>query len=233
MSELPIVIVCRNSRTNPNNMADIKLCREPCDVENQPRQLVAITLLVDSPLDILLRFQEPPYTLPPLSHLRHLSTFPDWRGIPTRKEYFLLIGLQPGLNHVTWCRGATTGMEVSFLPPPYGDWPTIYPHPIDSQHDLKYYHLSPTDQKYFLMTTKSSHLSPLSMHASLYKRPPSLAVYHVKGTVLSLQLMATLAVMGCGHLIPTTTSRMRVPHRLVDETFHPLQLCWKDGTIAH
>ncbi len=233
MSELPITIVCRNSSTNPTTTADIKLCSELCDMETQPRKIVAITLLVDTPLNILLRVQEPPYNLPPLSHLRHLSNIPDWRGIPSRHEYFIPISLQPGLNHITWCKGAATGMVASFSPPPYGDWPTISPHPIDSQHDLKYYHYSSAKQNYLLAETGTPLTSLFTMHDSLYKQPPSLAVYHIKGTVPSLQLVATLAVMGCGHLIPTTTSSMRIPHRLVDETFHPLQICWTDGTVAH
>jgi hypothetical protein len=214
-------------------IADIKLCEKLCDTETRSRQTVALTFLVDTPLTILLKVQEPPYNMPPSSHLQHLSNFPDWRGIPPRNTYFIRINLQPGLNHILWCKGAATGMVASFFPPSYGDWPTISPHPIDPQHALKFYHYSSVERNYLPAKVGTPVSSLLATHASLYKQPPSLAVYHVKGTVLSLQLVATLAVLGCGHLIPTKLPKMQMPHRLVDETFHPLQICWMDGDVAH
>jgi hypothetical protein len=233
MPELPIKILYRDSVINPTTIADIKLCREPCGTETQPRQIVAITILVDTPLSILLRIQEPPHNLPPLSHLRHLSNFSDWRGIPLRNEYFIRVKLQPGLNHITWCKGAATGMEASFFPPPYGDWPNISPYPINPQHDLKFFLYSSAERNYHPAKLGPSCPSLFTTHLSLSKQPPSLAVYYIKGTVPSLQLVATLAVMGCGYLMPATISNMRIPHRLVDETYHPLRICWTDGAVAH
>jgi hypothetical protein len=204
-----------------------------CGKGTTPHQILAFTLLVDTPLNILLRIQEPPPIPPPLSHLRHLSNYSDWRGIPLRNEYFIQVTLQPGLNHITWCRGAATGMEASFSPPPYGDWPTISPFPINPQHDLRFLLHSSANQNYQPVKSKLPCPSFFATCFSAAKQPPSLAVYSVKGTVPSLQLVATLAVIGYGYLMPATVTKMRIPRMLVDETYHLLRACWEDGTIAH
>jgi hypothetical protein len=209
------------------------LCTELCGKDTQSRQILAFTLLVDTSLNILLRIQEPPPILPPLSHLRHLSNYSDWRGIPLRNEYFIQVKLQPGLNHITWCRGAATGMEASFSPPPYGDWPTISPYPINPQHDLRFLSYSSANRNYQPVKSKLPYPSLFATCLSLAKQPSSLAVYSVKGTVPSLQLVATLAVIGYGYLMPATASNMRIPRTLVDETYHLLRVCWEDGAIAH
>jgi hypothetical protein len=165
--------------------------------------------------------------------LQHLSTFPDWRGLLPQYNYFLALLLQPGINHITWCRGGATGMEASFLPPLYGDWPSVSPHPISSQHDLNFYTLSRERQKYHL--TKVGHPCPdySSFPISRSKQPPILAHYYAKGTVPSLMIMASIAVIGQGYLLPHKESIFKIPYRLIDETYHPLRICLADGTIIH
>jgi hypothetical protein len=231
--ELPYKIVLWASVGNPANITDITLCTELCEKGSTPHQTTAFTLLVDTPLNILLRIQEPPPVPPPLSHLRHLSNFSDWAGLPLRNEYFLQVTLQPGLNHIVWCKGAATGMVASFSPPPYGDWPTISPSPMNFQHDLRFLFHSPAKRNYF--PSKSQHPYPTSFATSLpaAKQPPVIGVYSVKGTVPSLQLAATLAVIGCGYMMPAPKTKMKLPRVLVDATYHLLRACWEDGTIAH
>jgi hypothetical protein len=148
-------------------------------------------------------------------------------------NYFLALLLQPGINHITWCRGVATGMEASFLPPLYGDWPTVSPHPISLQHDLNFYSLSRESHKYHL--TKVGHPCPdySSSPISHSKQPPILAHYYVKGTVPSLLVMASIAVIGQGYLLPNKETIFKIPHRLIDETYHPLRICSADGTIVH
>jgi hypothetical protein len=231
--ELPYRIVLWASASNPATITDITLCTELCDKDTTPHQTTAFTLLVDTPIDILLRIQEPPPSPPPLSHLRHLSNYTDWIGPPLRNEYSLQVTLQPGINHIIWCKGASTGMEASFSPPPYGNWPTISPSPINSQHDLRFLLHSPANRNY--LPSKSKFPYPTSFATSLpaAKQPPVIGVYSVKGTVPSLQLAATLAVIGYGYLMPAPTTKMRIPHVLIDATYHLLRACWEDGTIAH
>ncbi len=153
--------------------------------------------------------------------------------MPPQYNYFLPLLLQPGINHITWCRGVATGMEASFSPPLYGDWPTISPHPISPQHDLNFYSHSREDQKYRL--AKVGHPCPnySSSQISRSKQPPILALYYVKGTVPSLLVIASIAVIGQGYLLPDKETNLKIPHRLIDETYHPLRVCGTDGTIVH
>jgi hypothetical protein len=231
--ELPYRIVLWASTSNPTTTTDIIRCTDLCEKGTTPHQTTAFTLLVDTPLNILLKIQEPPPIPPPLSHLRHLSNHSAWIGPPLRNEYFLEVTLQPGINHVIWCKGAATGMEASFSPPPYGDWPTISPSPTNSQHDLRFLFHSPTNRNY--LPSKSKFPYPNSFATSLLaaKQPPVIGVYSVKGTVPSLQLAATLAVIGYGYMMPAPITKMRIPRVLVDTTYHLLRACWEDGTIAH
>jgi hypothetical protein len=212
---------------------DCALCVQQCNIIRNQYYTVAVTVVVESPLPVLLHVQEPPSNPPPLSHLQHLSTFSDWRGLQPRYNYFIALLLQPGINHITWCKGDATGMEASFFPPLYGDWPTISPHPISSQHDLNFYNLSCESQNYHL--TKVGYPCPdyLSFPVFRSKQPPILAHYYVKGTVPSLRIMASIAVIGQGYLLPHKESVFKIPHRLIDETYHPLRICLEDGTIIH
>jgi hypothetical protein len=223
----------QDSITNPTTSADLTSCSELCGKENQLHHKEAITFLVDTPLRILLKIQEPPSNPPPPSHLRHLSTFYDWRGILPRYDYSLVVLLQPGINHIMWCKGVATGMEASFSPPLYGDWPTISPHPITPQHDLNFYSHTCVDQKYHLTKVGTPCPNYSSSQLTLSKQPSTLALYYVKGTVPSLMITASLAVIGRGYLLPDRDINLRIPHRLIDETYHPLRICGTDGTIVH
>lgn len=194
---------------------------------------IAITFLVDAPLPLLLIVKEPPPTLPPASHHRYLSHHQEWSGPSPRYDYSITVPLQPGINHITWCKRAGSGIEMSFFPPAYGDWPTISPHPYTSLHELKFFSYY---TKYYPC---NSPYKQVSYHAfssfsfSLHKQPHSFAVYSRKGTVPSLFLQATIAVMGMGYLRPTRKDHQLLPPRLTDETYHFVKLTDSEGIVLH
>jgi hypothetical protein len=72
-----------------------------------------------------------------------------------------------------------------------------------------------------------------SFQMSHSKQPPILAHHYVKGTVPSLLVMASIAVIGQGYLLPDKETYLKIPHRLIDETYHPLRICSADGTTVH
>jgi hypothetical protein len=58
-------------------------------------------------------------------------------------------------------------------------------------------------------------------------------VYSRKGTVPSLFLQATIAVMGMGYLRLTRKDHQLLPPRLTDETYHFVKLTDSEGIVLH
>ncbi len=178
-------------------------------------------------------YRNPPPIPVPASLQRLLSQHQEWSGPSPRYNYSLVVSLQPGINHVTWCKRAVTGVEMSFLPPAYGDWPTISPHPITPQHELKFlsYQSSshPPDSRYKQVSYRAFSSHPLSS----CKQPHTLAVYSRKGTVPSLFLLATISVIGMGYLRPDRKDQQLLPYRMTDETDHFVKLTDLEGTVLH
>jgi hypothetical protein len=195
--------------------------------------MMAITVLVDTPLSLLLMVREPPPIPVPVSQQRFLSQLPEWPGPSPRYDYSLVAPLQPGINHVTWCKRAVTGVEMSFFPPAYGDWPTISPYPITPHHELKFFSYQSGNHLRDSHYTQVSYRALSSHPLSSCKQPHTLAIYSLKGTVHSLFLMATLSVIGMGYLRPDWKDRQLLPHRMTDETYHFVKLTDFEGTAIH
>jgi hypothetical protein len=223
-----------DSVTNPEfSLRDLWCVSDKTCQVSMTCHIMAITVLVDTPLPLLLIVKEPPPIPVPASHQRLLSQHPEWSGPSPRYNYSLVASLQPGINHITWCKRAVTGVEMSFFPPAYGDWPTISPYPITPLHELKFFsyqsnsHLRDSQYKQVSYRAFSSH--PLSS----CKQPQTMAVYSQKGTVPSLFLMATISVIGMGYMRPDRKDQVLLPRRLTDETYHPVKLTDLEGAVIH
>ncbi len=46
-------------------------------------------------------------------------------------------------------------------------------------------------------------------------------------------LAASLVVISQGYLLPAKVTGQAIPHRLIDETYHSLQVAGLGGTAAH
>jgi hypothetical protein len=143
------------------------------------------------------------------------------------------VPLQPGVNHVVWCKQMLGIMNISFSPHCDDDWPTISPHPVNVEHALQFYflrsdsHVNHFRYRRLPRSHRSSH--PLSA----CKRPPAIAVYSHRGTVPSLMRATLLVVISQGYLLPDVLLGQAVPHRIVDETYHCLRIAGSCGTVIH
>ena len=222
-SNLPLQNVSLNSECNlAEPVSHIGNSRK-CTTKGYSCNPTAFTVLVDNEIVIFLKIQEPPHPLLSASQIRYLlRTSSDWH-FPPRHDYLLPISLQPGLNHITWCKHSSHDTTLSPSPPFCGDdWPTIFPHPLSSSHTLHFYSLLPHPVSNHL----SYELVPPIQFASFplqgHLHPPHISVYHHSRTVPSLTLLATLMTISQGYLTPDKRSNLSVPLRLVDETFHSL-----------
>jgi hypothetical protein len=141
-SNLPYRTVYTTSATNPESLLNVFENIHSNTIATPSCHSVAMTFILDTPLLIRFHLQEPPPPPPVPSHHRFLSRFPDWRGTPQQFSYSIEVPLQPGVNHVVWCKHRSRGgMNTSFLPPCDGDWPTISPHPTAEGLAIHFYSL--------------------------------------------------------------------------------------------
>ena len=220
-SNLPFRNIFLNSEWNlAEPVSHIGKSRQ-CTKQGYSCNPTAFTVLVDNDIVLLLKIQEPPHTLPSASQIRYLLRTSDWH-CPPRHDYLLPISLHPGLNHITWCKHSSHDTTLSPSPPSYGDWPTIFPHPISSSYNLRFYslfsHPALNHSSYEPVSPFKFASFPLQDHP----HPPHISVYYHHRTVPSLTLLATLMTVSQGYLTPGMRSNLAVPSRLVDETFHSL-----------
>jgi hypothetical protein len=233
-SNLPYQMVHTTSETNPESLLHVFLNIHSNTMATSSCHSVAMTFILDTPLLIRFHLQEPPPPFPVPSHHRFLSRFPDWRGTPQQFSYSIEVPLQPGVNHVVWCKHSSRGgMNTSFLPPCDGDWPTISPHPTAAELVIQFYSLqgdSAVNRPWYKRLSRSCFTShPLT----LCQHPPTVAVYSQSRAVPSLLRTALLAVVSQGHLVPGAQLGRSIPHRIVDETYHYLQVAAVDDTVTH
>jgi hypothetical protein len=93
-----------DSITNPEfSLCDLWCVSDKTCQVSMTCHMMAITVLVDTPLPLLLIVKEPPPIPVPASHQRLLSQHPEWSGPSPRYNYSLVASLKPGINHITWC----------------------------------------------------------------------------------------------------------------------------------
>jgi hypothetical protein len=233
-SNLSYRIVYTISETNPPSFINFSENIHSNTNSTTSCHTVAMTFLVDTPLLIRFLLQEPPPPPPVHSHHRFLSRFPDWRGAPSQYSYSIEVPLQPGVNHVVWCKHSNGGgMDTSFLPPCDGDWPTISPHPTAEGLVLHFYSLQGDCAENRLGYERLSRNRFSSHPLASCRHPPTVAVYSQRRTVPSLMRAALLVVVSQGYLAPSAQLGHLVPHRIVDETYHYLRIAEMFGTVIH
>ncbi len=103
-SNLPYQIVYTTSETNPESLLNVFENIHSNIIATPSCHSVAMTFILDTPLLIHFHLQEPPPPPPVPSLHRFLSRFPDWRGTLQQFSYSIEVPLQPGVNHVVWCK---------------------------------------------------------------------------------------------------------------------------------
>ncbi len=141
-SDLPYRVMYRNSSTNPTSNSDRALCGEQCDIVRHPYHAVAITVVVESPLPILLNIQEPPPNPPPPicntcplsltggACCRNIITFLlcccNLVSITLHGAGVLQLGWRPPFSHLF----TVTGRRSLLIPFPFSMTSTFTPFPV-------------------------------------------------------------------------------------------------------